>query len=46
VARGSGTSVSDVNRLLKKFTQMTVAMKKMATNKKYQEQMMAQFGGR
>jgi signal recognition particle subunit SRP54 len=32
IARGSGTSVSEVARLLKKFEKMRVMMKKMAKN--------------
>ena len=35
VANGSGTTVSDVNRLLKKFEKMRLTMKKLAKNKKY-----------
>ena len=45
IARGSGTSVRDVNRLLKKFDKMRGMMKKMSKNKKYQSQMLSQFGG-
>jgi signal recognition particle subunit SRP54 len=44
IARGSGTSVYMVNRLLKKFDKAKLMMKKM-TNKKYQSRMMSQFGG-
>ena len=44
IAKGSGTSVSDVNRLLKKFEKSKLMMKKLATNKKLQAQMMKQFG--
>ncbi|HET7838553.1 MAG TPA: signal recognition particle protein [Rectinemataceae bacterium] len=39
VAKGSGTSVAEVNRLLKKFEKTRLMMKKMAKNKKYQQQM-------
>jgi signal recognition particle subunit SRP54 len=39
VAKGSGTSVAEVNRLLKKFEKTKLMMKKMAKNKKYQQQM-------
>ena len=45
IARGSGTSVYDVNRLLKKFEKMRLMMKKMSKNKKYQAQVMSQLGG-
>ncbi|MCK5156714.1 MAG: signal recognition particle protein [Spirochaetales bacterium] len=44
VAKGSGTSVYDVNRLLKKFEKMRMTMKKFAKNKKYQESMLKQMG--
>jgi len=44
VARGSGTSVYDVNRLLKKFEKLRMTMKKFAKNKKYQESMLKQLG--
>jgi signal recognition particle subunit SRP54 len=45
VAKGSGTAVFDVNRLLKKFEKMRLTMKKVAKNKKYQADMMSQLGG-
>jgi signal recognition particle subunit SRP54 len=44
VAKGSGTSVYDVNRLLKKFEKLRTTMKKFAKNKKYQESMLKQMG--
>jgi signal recognition particle subunit SRP54 len=44
VARGSGTSVAEVNRLLKKFDKLALAMKKMTRNRKYQEKILAQLG--
>ncbi len=44
VARGSGTNVYDVNRLLKKFEKMRLMMKKVAKNKKYQAKLMSQLG--
>lgn len=44
IAKGSGTSVADVNRLLKKFEKSKLLMKKLAGNKKLQAQMMKQFG--
>ena len=44
IAKGSGTSVGDVNKLLKKFEKSKLMMKKLASNKKLQAQMMKQFG--
>ena len=44
VARGSGTSVSEVNRLVRKFDKMALAMKKMTKNKKMQQQFLARMG--
>ncbi len=44
IARGSGTSVYDVNRLLKKFEKMRLMMKKVTRNKNYQAQMMKNLG--
>ncbi len=44
IAKGSGTSVSDVNRLLKKFEKSKLMMKKLAGNKKLQAAMMKQLG--
>lgn len=41
VARGSGTSVYEVNRLLKKFEKTRLMMKKMSKNKKYQANMLS-----
>ena len=43
IAKGSGPSVADVNRLIKKFEKTRLMMKKMSKNKKYQQQLM---GGR
>lgn len=43
IARGSGVSLSEVNRLIKKFEGMRVALRKMAKNKKYQDRMLSQF---
>ena len=45
IARGSGTSVFDVNKLLKKFEKTRLMMKKAMKNKKYQAQMISQMGG-
>ena len=44
IAKGSGTSVADVNRLLKKFEKSRLMMRKMMTNKKLQAALMKQFG--
>ncbi len=44
IARGSGTSVAEVNRFLRKFEKTTLMMKKMSRNKGYRERMMAQLG--
>lgn len=44
IARGSGSSVNDMNRLLRKFEKMRLTMKKFAKNKKYQAEMMKQMG--
>lgn len=44
IARGSGTSVAEVNRFLRKFEKTTLMMKKMAKNKNYQARLMSQLG--
>jgi len=44
IANGSGTSVFEVNRLIKKFEKMRLMMKKVAKNKKYQAKMMNSLG--
>jgi signal recognition particle subunit SRP54 len=44
IARGSGTSVAEVNRLLRKFEKTCLMMKKMSRNKKYQAQVLSQLG--
>ena len=44
IAKGSGTSVSDVNKLLKKFEKTKLMMKKFANNKKLQAAMLNQMG--
>ena len=46
IARGSGTSVFDVNRFLKKFEKTCLMMKKMSRNTKYQAQVLSQLGAR
>ena len=45
IAKGSGTQIQDVNRLLKQFTQMQKMMKKMK-NKGAMKRMMQGLGGR
>lgn len=44
IAAGSGTSVFEVNQLIKRFEKTRLMMKKMTKNRKYQSQMMAQLG--
>ncbi|MBN2553423.1 MAG: signal recognition particle protein [Spirochaetales bacterium] len=44
IARGSGTAVYDVNKLLKKFDKARLMMKKMTRNKKTQAAFLSQFG--
>jgi signal recognition particle subunit SRP54 len=44
IAKGSGTSVYDVNKLLKSFEKTRLMMKKAMKNKKYQSQMLGQMG--
>ncbi|MDR0290444.1 MAG: signal recognition particle protein [Treponema sp.] len=46
IARGSGTSVAEVARLIKKFEKMRVMMKKMAKYGKNPDAMMQALGGR
>ncbi len=45
IARGSGTSVAEVNRLIKQFEKTRLMMKKMAKNKGMQTKMMQHLGG-
>lgn len=45
IANGSGTTIYDVNQLIKKFEKTKLMMKKVAKNKGMQNQMMQQFGG-
>ncbi|MBQ8353359.1 MAG: signal recognition particle protein [Spirochaetaceae bacterium] len=45
IAKGSGTSVAEVNRLIKQFEKTRLAMKKVSRNKEMQNRMMQQFGG-
>jgi len=44
IAKGSGTNLSDVSRLLKKFEKLRLQMKKIAKNKKYQAALLQQMG--
>ena len=46
IAKGSGTSVAEVNRLIKQFEKTRLAMKKMTKNKGMQQKLMKQFGGK
>ena len=43
-AKGSGTSVADVNKLLKQFEKTKLMMKKVSRNRGMQSKMMNQFG--
>ena len=45
IARGSGTSVFEVNRFLKKFEKTCLMMKKMSKSSKYQAQVLSRLGG-
>jgi len=45
IANGSGTTIYDVNQLVKKFEKTKLMMKKVAKNKGMQSQMMQQLGG-
>jgi signal recognition particle subunit SRP54 len=45
IAKGSGTSVAEVNRLLKTFEKTRNMMKKLTKNKGMQAQLMKQLGG-
>ncbi len=45
IARGSGTSVAEVNRLIKQFEKTKLAMKKLAKNKGMQSRLMQGLGG-
>lgn len=44
IASGSGSSVFEVNQLIKRFDKTRAMMKKVSKNKKYQAQMMSQMG--
>lgn len=45
IAKGSGTSVAEVNRLIKQFEKTRLTMKKMTKNKGMQQKLMQQLGG-
>jgi signal recognition particle subunit SRP54 len=45
IARGSGVSVAEVNRLIKQFEKTRLTMKKFSKNKGMQARLMRQFGG-
>lgn len=45
IAKGSGTSVQEVNKLIKQFEKTKLAMKKLGRNKGMQNKMMQQLGG-
>ena len=45
IAKGSGTCVADVNRLIKQFEKSRLAMKKLSRNKGFQARLMGQMGG-
>jgi signal recognition particle subunit SRP54 len=45
IAKGSGTSVSEVNKLIKQYEKMRLTMKKFAKNKGMAAKMMAGMGG-
>ena len=45
IAKGSGTCVADVNRLIKQFEKSRLAMKKLSRNKGLQARLMGQMGG-
>lgn len=45
IAKGSGTSVQEVNKLIKQFEKTKLAMKKLTRNKGMQAKLMQQMGG-
>lgn len=45
IAKGSGTSVAEVNKLIKQFEKTKLTMKKLARNKGMQAKIMQQFSG-
>ena len=44
IAAGSGTTVADVNKLIKQFEKTKLTMKKLTRNKGMQNRMMSQLG--
>ena len=45
IAKGAGTTVADVNKLIKQFEKTKLAMKKVSRNKGLQNKLMSQLGG-
>lgn len=45
IAKGSGTTVAEVNKLIKQFEKTKLAMKKLTRNKGMQAQLMNQLSG-
>lgn len=45
IAKGSGTSVAEVNKLIKQFEKTKLTMKKLTRNKGMQNKLMSQLGG-
>ncbi len=45
IAKGSGTTVADVNKLLKQFEKTKLAMKKLSRNKNMQSRLLSELGG-
>ena len=45
IAKGSGTTVADVNKLIKQFEKTKLAMKKISRNRGLQGRLMNQLGG-
>lgn len=46
IAKGSGTSVAEVNKLIKQFEKTKLTMKKLSRNRGMQAKLMQQFGGK
>ena len=46
IAKGSGTTVAEVNKLIKQFEKTKLAMKKLTKNKGVQAKLMQQLGGK
>ncbi len=45
IAKGSGTTVADVNKLIKQFEKTKLAMKKLSRNKGMQARLLSELGG-